>query len=452
MGNNNEQQSMITQTSPTPSHSLQGEPEQPVDTENAGPSSTQEGSRDQVGEASGNSSAAVGADAVLSKTQQKKALKRARFEEVKLIKRQAERARKKQRKQEFWEQKKIEVANGRISEDELKGKGKQLAQQPVRPYNISVVLDFGFDELMVEKEIVSLSSQLSHIYSSQRRSSYPVDNLYIVGHGSHPGTSFAEAKQLQLPPKARAPIASEKILDSALGQRMQSAWKGVWKRWKHLAILEAGGVEDLLTKEGSEGEGLQPQVPLKFLNELGGKHSPKQHQALRQRRLRREDVIYLTADSPHTLEVLEEGKTFVIGGIVDKNRYKNLCARKAEALGFATARLPINEKNLQLPDGRKLETRKVLTVNQVFDILLGWCETKDWPQALARTFPVRKLKPTSTPVSVSRILDGDASKIGADSDETASSPQEGDEGEVDAQAPQASAAVEQDEDDLFNSR
>ncbi len=34
----------------------------------------------------------------------------------------------------------------------------------------------------------------------------------------------------------------------------------------------------------------------------------------------------------------------------------------------------------------------MLTVNQVFDILIGWCETKDWKQALARGFPTRKLR------------------------------------------------------------
>lgn len=36
----------------------------------------------------------------------------------------------------------------------------------------------------------------------------------------------------------------------------------------------------------------------------------------------RDSVIYLTADSPNEITELEEGMTYVIGGIVDHNRYK----------------------------------------------------------------------------------------------------------------------------------
>ena len=67
--------------------------------------------------------------------------------------------------------------------------------------------------------------------------------------------------------------------------------------------------------------------------------------------------VYLTADSPHLLETFEEGTTYIIGGLVDKNRHKRVTLDAALQHGIKTARLPIREHV-------QLTSSCVMTVNQ----------------------------------------------------------------------------------------
>ena len=57
--------------------------------------------------------------------------------------------------------------------------------------------------------------------------------------------------------------------------------------------------------------------------------------------MKKEKIVYLTADSPNTLTTLDEDKVYVIGGIVDRNRHVKLTFNKAEKQGISHARLPI---------------------------------------------------------------------------------------------------------------
>jgi tRNA (guanine9-N1)-methyltransferase len=56
---------------------------------------------------------------------------------------------------------------------------------------------------------------------------------------------------------------------------------------------------------------------------------------------RKKDLVYLTADSENELEDFKEDEIYIIGGIVDRNRYKNLTLNKANEQGIRHARLPI---------------------------------------------------------------------------------------------------------------
>lgn len=114
-------------------------------------------------------------------------------------------------------------------------------------------------------------------------------------------------------------------------------------------------------------------------------------------------LVYLSADAEDELETLREDEVYIIGGIVDRNRYKvscnsnyrhrlilmgseeqNLCQNKAERLEIRTARLPIGAYIANLP------TRKVLTVNQVFQILTEYIDKQDWKEAFETVIPSRK--------------------------------------------------------------
>lgn len=96
------------------------------------------------------------------------------------------------------------------------------------------------------------------------------------------------------------------------------------------------------------------------------------------------NAVYLTGDAEDVLWDLEPGCNYYVGGIVDKNRYTNLCLNKAKEMGIRTARLPIDEHI-------RVSGRRVLTTNQAFELLLRWLELRDWKLAFEATIPSRKL-------------------------------------------------------------
>ncbi|XP_078068151.1 tRNA methyltransferase 10 homolog A [Mustelus asterias] len=109
--------------------------------------------------------------------------------------------------------------------------------------------------------------------------------------------------------------------------------------------------------------------------------------------MKKEDLVYLTSDSPNVLNDLDATKAYIIGGLVDHNHHKGLTYNKALELGITHAQLPLGNYV-------KMDSRKVLTVNHVFEIILAYLEKQDWQEAFFTVLPQRKgAVPACLPVS-----------------------------------------------------
>lgn len=242
---------------------------------------------------------------------------------------------------------------------------------------VSLIFDCAFESLMRETEQISLSSQITRSYAANRTAARCA-RIYISSWGGK------------------------------LQSRYETLLANQHKRWQHVHFLaddfvaaakqaeidmrgENGGkiVEVLETKAGEDGE---EEEALKKDDEPISKRDAKKEAKKDEAEKIDDDevtpadgpkVIYLTSDSPYTLTRLEPNTSYVIGGIVDKNREKGMCYKRARQHGIRTAKLPIG-------DYMVMASRKVLTTNHVVEIMLSWLETGDWATAFSNVIPKRK--------------------------------------------------------------
>ncbi|XP_076005039.1 tRNA methyltransferase 10 homolog A [Genypterus blacodes] len=97
----------------------------------------------------------------------------------------------------------------------------------------------------------------------------------------------------------------------------------------------------------------------------------------------KDQLVYLTSDSPNVLTELDHHKAYVIGGLVDHNHHKGITFEKAKELGIAHAQLPLSSFV-------KMNSRKVLAVNHVFEIVLAYLVKGNWQDAFFSVLPQRK--------------------------------------------------------------
>ncbi|KIR43333.1 tRNA (guanine(9)-N1)-methyltransferase [Cryptococcus deuterogattii 99/473] len=310
----------------------------------------------------------------MSKKAMKRAAKQARLEEIKPLKRAAERERRRQRTAQLAEgyaagtlseaDKELVERRRRVERERKEAQRRVESGDQANDWLGGVVIDLGFDDLMTDQEIASMAQQLGYLYSSNRTAEKPVRTVIH--------TTFS-------------PAASPR-----LWQRMENF---NWHKWSRCHWWEQG-LETLKSQLDPSTSILcaQPVVNDKAQDEAGvdtksllsrltGPQVPVDLQAGKHK------LVYLSADAEDELLSLSEDEIYIIGGIVDRNRHKSLCQGKAEQLGIRTARLPIGTFLEMLP------TRKVLTVNQVFDILVKYIHLGDWAAAFEAVIPIRKYAP-----------------------------------------------------------
>ncbi|MCJ1481906.1 hypothetical protein MMC06_002067 [Schaereria dolodes] len=287
----------------------------------------------------------------LSKNQQKKLKRKQEWEANRTL-------RKAWRKEKIKEKKKRNrTAREEVSSESLPAANNHNLADKVEPPQkharrrstqlpITIILDCGFDDLMLDKERMSLAAQLTRCYSDTYKAPFKA-HLAISSFGGHLKDRF----------------------DGVLAGHHLS-WKGV--RFLEEDFVEAaeqakgwmsgpqGGVVDgALASRIDDGTIIESQV------------TPAG------------DVVYLTSDSLDTLTELKPYSTYIIGGLVDRNRHKGICYKKAMDRGVRTAKLPISEY-------MEMNSRFVLATNHVLEIMLKWLELGDWGETFLKVIPKRK--------------------------------------------------------------
>ncbi|KAI9772068.1 MAG: tRNA (guanine(9)-N(1))-methyltransferase [Geoglossum simile] len=217
---------------------------------------------------------------------------------------------------------------------------------------IAIILDCGFDELMLEKEIVSLSNQVTRSYSENRRSIYRTQ-LIVSSFNGRMRERFETILAKAYLGWTAASFVEDDFVVAA--EQARDAMRERMKGWRLHGPLGAAAHAGTATEDPREAT-----------------HSATEG-----------EIIYLTSDSEHTLTHLSPYSTYIVGGIVDRNRHKGICYKRAMDRGVRTAKLPIG-------DYLNMASRFVLATNHVVEIMLRWLECGDWAEAFSRVIPKRK--------------------------------------------------------------
>ncbi|KAF1950274.1 tRNA m(1)G methyltransferase domain-containing protein [Byssothecium circinans] len=212
---------------------------------------------------------------------------------------------------------------------------------------ITVIFDCDFDDMMFENELKSLGLQLTRCYSDNRKAPF----RFHVGISSFGGKL-------------------KERFDGILAKQYTS-WKGVHFCDEDFVEVSEKARGWMKGENGGSVAGALQENDAAVVKDGAGEAEEEG------------EIIYLSAESDVTLERLKPNSTYIIGGLVDKNRHKGICYKRATERGIKTAKLPIGEF-------LQMKSRQVLTTNHVMEIMLRWVEYDDWGKAFMTVLPKRK--------------------------------------------------------------
>jgi hypothetical protein len=114
-----------------------------------------------------------------------------------------------------------------------------------------------------------MGQQLASAYNANKRSSHPFSSLVICGP------------------------TNQSLFETGVGRHMHVKMNADWQRWRSVVLREEGGLEGMYADLEDA-----PAV------------------------CKQDQLVYLSADSNEVLDQIEEGKAYIIGGMVDRNRHK----------------------------------------------------------------------------------------------------------------------------------
>lgn len=297
----------------------------------------------------------------LSKTALKKLRKKEEWEagraERKVLRKEKVKGRKERKREAYREEQERLAVEGETNEDgtEAHTPATVAPKEPRKTHNatqlpITFIFDCQFDDLMKDGELISLAGQLTRCYSDNKKSTL----------------------------RAHLAISS---FNGKLKNRFETVLANHHLGWKNVRFLEedfVGAAEQAKVWMAAPRGGNIAGALKKTTESEDGDDAGSDKAAAETG-----EIVYLSSDSPDTLTELKPYSTYIIGGLVDRNRHKGICYKKAKEQNIRTARLPIGEFI-------EMASRAVLATNHVNEIMLKWLQLDDWGKAFFQVIPKRK--------------------------------------------------------------